>query len=104
MPQGREAPDAGSGATGNFTPLALARDFQVLRQTLAARILKLVGFLVRHRLQGFDQILAADQKRPAGLVTPEAMQQADGDTSADAEQFFDACAIDDRSGKVRKLL
>ena len=91
MPAGREAACRGSAATGSLTcRVRQSRrvSFQVLCQPNPAPDLigkRLAGL---HALERRDQILAANQKRAAGLVAAKLVQQADGGAAAHFAAVF----------------
>jgi hypothetical protein len=54
-------------------------------------------------VEGVTQLRNADEKRPAGLVTAEAVEQADGVAAADVQQLLERRAVDERGREAFKL-
>jgi hypothetical protein len=75
---------------------AAAGALKVVDESLAA--LGLVGehLVGLDDFEGTDQIFTPNEEGLAGLVAPELVHQADGSTGADAEEFLQAGAVDDK--------
>ena len=98
---------AGLGAQGNFHGGGLevfANAFELGHQPPTPTLLIAERLAVSHGFELVEKLLAVDEESSAGLVAAEAVQQLDGLSAFEAEEFFDHGAVEDGDREPAEFL